>query len=72
MSKVKCFLRSEKGPTVTEYAVLLALIVGSVFLAISALGFKANVTFAHITQGISTVEDGTGVGVGDGGGIAGE
>lgn len=38
--KAKAFIRSEDGPTATEYAVLLALIAVSVIGAMSQFGVK--------------------------------
>jgi pilus assembly protein Flp/PilA len=38
MSAMLQFLRDESGPTAVEYAVLLALILGSIIAAIGAVG----------------------------------
>lgn len=42
MSKILRFLRSEDGPTIVEYAVLLALIVGSMVAAVTYVGEQTN------------------------------
>ena len=42
------FLHSEDGPTVTEYAVMLALIVLLCFGAAGLMGNKAQATFAAL------------------------
>ena len=44
------FYRSEDGPTVVEYAVILALIIIVCLTAISALGTKANNTFKTLSN----------------------
>jgi pilus assembly protein Flp/PilA len=41
------FVRAEDGPTATEYAVMLALIVVVCIVAIKTLGQNANTTFAN-------------------------
>lgn len=48
VSRVKAFFRSEDGPTATEYAVLLALIIVVCITAISAVGTKANAAFDSV------------------------
>jgi len=45
VSRVKSFLRSEDGPTATEYAVMLALIIVACIAAITALGSALKGTF---------------------------
>lgn len=46
--RVKDFLVSEDGPTATEYAVMLALIIVVAITAISALGTNVNSTFEDV------------------------
>ena len=46
------FLRAEDGPTATEYAVMLALIVALCFVAITLMGNKAKATFATLEGGL--------------------
>jgi pilus assembly protein Flp/PilA len=43
--KLKAFLVQEDGPTTTEYAAMLALIVVVALAAISSLGQSVNATF---------------------------
>ncbi len=48
VSRMKSFLRSEDGPTATEYAVLLALIIVVCITAITAVGSKASAAFDDV------------------------
>ncbi len=48
MSKVREFLVSEDGPTATEYAVMLALIIIVALTAIGLLGTKVSNIFGGI------------------------
>ena len=48
MSKVREFLVSEDGPTATEYAVMLALIIIVALTAIGFLGSKVSNIFSGI------------------------
>ena len=45
MSLIKRFIRSEDGPTATEYAVMLALIIVVCITAVTALGTKVQGIF---------------------------
>ena len=45
LEKAKAFLKSEDGPTATEYAVLLALIMIAVIVAVRLLGERVRDTF---------------------------
>lgn len=45
MNRVSHFVRSEDGPTATEYAVMLALIIVVCLTAIGGIGTAANTTF---------------------------
>ena len=46
------FWVEENGPTVTEYAVLLVLIVFSVFAALTLIGAFLKSTFTTVSDGI--------------------
>ena len=47
--RVKNFLVSEDGPTATEYAVMLALIIVACIAAITALGSALKTTFTNLS-----------------------
>ena len=48
LTNVKRFLREEDGPTATEYAVMLALIIIVALAAITLLGQKVNTIFTNV------------------------
>ena len=48
------FLREEDGPTATEYAVMLALIIVVSLAAIGALGSKVNAIFTDINTSLGS------------------
>jgi pilus assembly protein Flp/PilA len=48
--RVKQFLVSEDGPTATEYAVMLALIIVACIAAITALGSALKGTFNTLSE----------------------
>ena len=50
------FVRGEDGPTVTEYGVMLALIVLLCFVAIGLIGNKAKATFTTLEAGLPVGE----------------
>jgi pilus assembly protein Flp/PilA len=50
--RVGLFLRSEDGPTATEYAVMLALIIVVCIATIKSLGTKVNAGFAQAEAGL--------------------
>jgi len=52
--RVRDFFVSEDGPTATEYAVMLALIIVVAIAAITTLGQSVNSTFQSVNAGIST------------------
>ena len=52
IKKAKCFLRSEDGPTATEYAVMLALIIIVALAAITLLGTKVKTIFTNVEAGL--------------------
>ena len=47
------FWTDENGPTITEYAVLLVLIVFGVFAALTLIGAFLKSTFTALSDGIS-------------------
>lgn len=49
--RVKDFLISEDGPTATEYAVMLALIIVVAILAITTLGTSVRDEFTAVNDG---------------------
>ena len=48
MNTLKRFLKSEDGPTATEYAVMLALIIVACIATVSLLGGSVNTMFADV------------------------
>ncbi|GMU80567.1 MAG: Flp family type IVb pilin [Phycisphaerales bacterium] len=48
--RVKDFIRSEDGPTATEYAVMLALIIVVAIAAITTLGQSVDATFSDVNS----------------------
>ncbi len=52
LNRAKTFLKSEDGPTATEYAVMLALVVLVAIGAISGLGNTVTGIFADVDTGI--------------------
>ena len=48
LNRIKQFLVNEDGPTATEYAVMLALIIVVALAAISLLGAKVNTIFGNV------------------------
>jgi len=48
------FLRDESGPTAVEYAVMLALVIGSCIAAISFFGSNANGSWVDTKDRLST------------------
>jgi len=50
MNRVRDFVRSEDGPTATEYAVMLALIIVVAIAAITTLGQNVNATFGDVND----------------------
>jgi pilus assembly protein Flp/PilA len=49
IKRVKTFVGREDGPTATEYAVMLALIIMVALTAITALGSRVSALFSEIT-----------------------
>ena len=48
VSRAKTFIASTDGPTATEYAVMLALIIIVAIVAISSLGTKVSSVFSSV------------------------
>jgi len=55
LARAKNFLKNEDGPTATEYAVMLALIIIVALAAITLLGQKVSTIFGNVE---STLPDG--------------
>ena len=51
---IRAFLRSEDGPTATEYAVMLALIIVVCIAAVTLIGNKVKTVFTNIESGLPT------------------
>lgn len=52
VSRVKAFLVNDDGPTATEYAVMLALIIVVAIGAITLLGQRVNTMFGEVTTAL--------------------
>ena len=52
INRAKAFIKNEDGPTATEYAVMLALIIIAALTAITALGNRVSAIFSEVTTGI--------------------
>jgi pilus assembly protein Flp/PilA len=52
VNRAKDFLRSEDGPTATEYAVMLALIIVVCIATVKSIGTKANNAFDQVNQNL--------------------
>ena len=50
--KTRNFLSSEDGPTVTEYAVMLALIIVVCIAAVTLIGNKVRSVFTTVDSGL--------------------
>ena len=59
VKRAQSFLRSEDGPTATEYAVMLALIIIVAMVGIVALGEKVNTIFSNVDTSLTTAGEGT-------------
>ena len=53
MNRVSNFIRSEDGPTATEYAVMLALIIVVCLTAIGGIGTQANTQFGVVETALT-------------------
>lgn len=54
VKRAKCFLKSEDGPTATEYAVMLALIIIVALGAITGLGTTVDNIFTNVDDSLPT------------------
>ena len=52
LKRAKEFLRSEDGPTTTEYAALLALVVGMAMMSIHSWGVTFKETFEAVDKSV--------------------
>ena len=59
VKKARHFLRSEDGPTATEYAVMLALIIIVALAAITLLGTKVKTIFTNVAGGLPSGSTGS-------------
>ena len=57
--RTKQFLQSEDGPTATEYAVMLALIIVAAIGSIQLVGDKVSDTFDGVEAALPTVGGGS-------------
>lgn len=64
LNGVKSFLKSEEGPTATEYAVMLALIIIVALGAITGLGQTVDAIFTNVENSLPSGGSGTGTGTG--------
>lgn len=55
MNRIQQFVRSEDGPTATEYAVMLALIIIVALAAITLLGTKVQDIFTQVSGKLPSV-----------------
>ncbi len=54
LNRAKTFLKSEDGPTATEYAVMLALIIIVALGAITGLGTTVDTIFTNVDSALPT------------------
>jgi len=54
VGRARQFLVSEDGPTATEYAVMLALIIIVALTAITTLGTKVSTIFSNVATNLPT------------------
>jgi pilus assembly protein Flp/PilA len=54
LNRMKQFLVNEDGPTATEYAVMLALIIIVALAAITALGQRVTAIFSDVDSQLSS------------------
>ena len=54
VTRAKCFLSSEDGPTATEYAVMLALIIMVCIGAITGIGTTVSGIFTNLDGALPT------------------
>ena len=61
---IRNFIVSEDGPTATEYAVMLALIIIAALAAITGLGARVTDIFTQVDDSLGAATGGTGTGTG--------
>ncbi len=54
LNTAKRFIKSEDGPTATEYAVMLSLIIVACIATISLLGGEVNTLFGSVQNALTT------------------
>lgn len=54
LDNARKFIRSEEGPTATEYAVMLALIIMVALGAITGIGQTVDTIFTNVDAGLPT------------------
>ena len=59
LGRAKNFLQSEDGPTATEYAVMLALIIIVAIGTITSLGQSVNTVFTNVDTELKKVPGGS-------------
>ena len=59
MNRVKDFLRSEDGPTATEYAVMLALIIVAAIGTVTSLGSTVKAVMNHTNTHLAAIPGGS-------------
>ena len=52
VKQIARFLHSEQGPTVTEYAVMLALIIVVCIVAVTLIGNKVSTMYTNLNTGL--------------------
>jgi pilus assembly protein Flp/PilA len=52
MNRTKSFLMNEDGPTASEYAIMLALIIVAAFVGITLIGTKDKEVFTAVSDGL--------------------
>lgn len=55
VNNVKRFLKSEDGPTATEYAVMLALIIVACIATVTTLGGSVNGIFSDVDTSLQAM-----------------
>ncbi|MBI4718716.1 MAG: Flp family type IVb pilin [Planctomycetes bacterium] len=55
LNTAKRFLKSEDGPTATEYAVMLALIIVACIATVTSLGGSVNGIFADVDTSLQAM-----------------
>jgi pilus assembly protein Flp/PilA len=66
IQRTKSFIVNEDGPTATEYAVMLALIIIAALVAITGLGATVTEIFSSVDTSLQSAMDNGGTGTGTG------